>query len=258
MELGIILLGIIQGLSEWLPISSTGHLRLAEFFLGLDLPLIFDVFLHVGTLIVTVLFFKKDLRRILIALIKLDFKSREGMLIPRIIVGSIPTAIIGFVVARLLEDGLHEIMPLPLAFIISGLFVYFSKMGKCMKDQVDYKSAIIIGIAQGLSTIPGLSRSGLTIATALMLGIKREEAFRFSFILSIPAIVGALILTLLTQFDALVAVEAGLLDLSVGALTATLVGYASLKFLRRFLHKFHIFSFYSISLGLLLTLMAFH
>jgi len=258
MRLEIILLGIIQGLSEWLPISSTGHLKLAEFFLGLKLPLLFDIFLHVGTLIVTIFFFRADVQKILVALAKLDFKSKEGMLIPHIIIGSIPTAIIGFTITNLLENVFHEIRFLAFAFIVSGLFVYFSKMGKCRRNEIDYKSAIIIGVVQGFSIIPGLSRSGLTIAVALMLGVKREEAFKFSFMLSIPAIIGALILTFTTQFNDLFATEIELLDLLFGTLTAALVGYASLKFLSKFLHKFHLFAFYSLSLGFLLTLLSLH
>lgn len=258
MNLEIIVLGIIQGLSEWLPISSTGHLKLAEFFLGLELPLVFDIFLHLGTLIVTVFFFRFDIRKILAALMRLDFKSKEGMLIPRIIVALIPTAIIGFMITNLLENAFYEIRVLASTFFISGSFVYLSKMGRGEKDQIDYKSAIIIGAAQGFSIVPGLSRSGLTISVALMLGVKREEAFKFSFILSIPTIVGALILTLLTQFNVLLETKVELLDLFVGTLAAALVGYASLKLLSKFLRKFHIFAPYSIFLSFLLTLTFIH
>ena len=258
MNLEIILLGIIQGLSEWLPISSTGHLKLAELLLGLELPLIFDVTLHAGTLIVTVIFFRADIKKILAALIRLDFKSREGALIPRIIAGSMLTAIIGFVITVLLENRFNGLLALASAFIISGLLVYLSKMGRCRKDYVDYKSAIIIGMVQGFSIIPGLSRSGLTIATALLLGIKREEAFRFSFILSIPAITGALLQIFLMQLSVLLAAGVELLDLFAGVLVAMLVGYASLKILRSLLHKFHLFSFYSLFLGVLLILLSFY
>ncbi len=251
-ELEVILLGVIQGLTEWLPISSTGHIELAEIFLGLTLPLSFDVALHLGTLVVTAIFFRADLKKILVALMGLDFKSWGGIMLKRIIASSIPTAIIGLSVAKILEVSFREVIPLAVAFIISGLTVYLSKIGRNVKSYVDYKSAIIIGIAQGFSIVPGLSRSGLTIAVALLLGIKREEAFKFSFLLSIPAVLGALVVTLYAQYDVLLAAGVGWADLFGGVLVSMLLGYASLKLLRRALHNFHVFAFYSLSLGLFL------
>jgi undecaprenyl-diphosphatase len=245
----IIMLGAIQGLTEWLPISSTGHLKLIEIIFGLSLPLLFDVILHVGTLIVTIFFFRDEIRRILAALIKFDFKSKEGRLVLRIIVGSVPTAIIGFILLKLLEDVFQRIFVVSIAFIISGLLIGLSKMGREVKDCVDYKSAIIIGIAQGFSIIPGLSRSGLTISVALILGIKREEAFKFSFLLSIPAVLGALSVTIYYQAASLLAAGIDLVSLIIGSLVAMLLGYISLRVLHRFLHKFHIFTVYPLILG---------
>lgn len=248
-EIEIIVLSLIQGLTEWLPISSTGHIRLAEHFFGLKLPLLFDAVLHVGTLLVTIIFFKDDIKGILMALIKLDFKSNEGRMIKMIIIGSFPTMLIGLVVSRFLEEIFSSILPIAFSFIFSGLTVYLSKIGREKKKYVDWKSAVIIGIAQGLSTIPGLSRSGLTIATALILGIKRDEAFKFSFLLSIPAILGALMLTAHAQFGTPPAAGVKLFNLLIGFLISMVVGYMSIRALKRIIRRFHMFAFYSLLLG---------
>lgn len=251
-----ILFGIIQGLTEWLPISSTGHIRLLEHLLQLSFPLIFDVVLHIGTLIVTLVFFRSNVKGIFRALIKFDFKSGDGAIIPLIAIGSIPTAIIGLLVAAFLEEKLRGLNTLTITFMVSGAIVLFSKFRWHKKRNIDWFSATIIGIAQGFSTIPGLSRSGLTIATALMLGIEYEEAFKFSFLLSIPAIIGALALTFYTQSEILFATRIGL-DSLAGSLMAMLVGYVSLCILRKLIRKFHIFGIYPIILGFALAITIF-
>ncbi|MEM3591414.1 MAG: undecaprenyl-diphosphate phosphatase [Candidatus Bathyarchaeia archaeon] len=249
-----ILLGLIQGLTEWLPISSTGHLRLFEIIFGLKLPLLFDVALHIGTIAVTVFFFRVEVKKILTALIKLDFKSEEGSIIPKIFFSLFFSAVTGISVNFFFKDVSYGVMPLGTAFILSGLIVYASRKGEPAKESVDYRSAAIIGAMQGLSIVPGLSRSGLTISAALMLGVKREEAFRFSFLLSIPAIFVALIMLFFSEINLLIEANLELIDLFAGCLMAALSGYASLKFLRRFLHKFHLFALYLLPLGSLLIL----
>ena len=107
-----IILGLIQGLTEWLPISSTGHLRLAEHFSGLEVPILFDVLLHVGTLMVTLLFFRRDIRNILVALGRWDFKTENGKLIPLIIVGTVPTALIGLIFGNAIETLFSNLLPM--------------------------------------------------------------------------------------------------------------------------------------------------
>lgn len=256
MKLKIILFGLIQGLTEGLPISSTGHLEIFETLLGLKLHILFEVFLHVGTLITTTFFFRSDIKKILMAFIKYDFKSREGAMIPKLFVSLISSAITGYFLSILFKHVFYKAIPLGPAFLLSGLLIYASKKGRCIKEHVDYKSAAIIGIVQGLSIIPGLSRSGLTISTAIILGIKREEAFKFSFILSIPAILGATMLLLLLQHDLIIKEYLDLewIDMLTSCFVAMLSGYASLKFLHKFLHKFHMFALYLLPLGSLLIL----
>lgn len=249
-----IILGFIQGVTEWLPISSTGHLRIAEQLLGLTLPLLFDVTLHVGTLIIVLLFFRKDIKLVLTALVKRDFKSENGKLIPLIIVGTVPTALIGVVFSNAIETYFTNVVPIAGAFITCGVVLYVSKTGQERKGSITYIAALAIGTAQGVALIPGLSRSGLTIATALMLGVRREKAFKFSFLLSVPAVIGALGLTLYEQHTMLTFAGVGLTEILVGIAVSLVVSYFALKLLWKALagKKFYLFAFYCWLLGAVL------
>jgi len=246
-----IILGVVQALTEWLPISSTGHLRLVENFFGLELPILFDVILHVGTLIVILIFFRKEVGKMLSSIAHLDFKNEYGKMVPLIIVGVIPTLLIGIVFGRLIEDTFQDIFPIAIALIICGLILYSAKAGKEKTDSISYTTAVMIGIAQGIAIIPGISRSGTTITVALILGIERKRAFRFSFFLSIPAILGALGLTLYTELDELASTNLGIGEILAGAAIATIVGYLALKLLWKIImtEKFHLFAFYCWLLG---------
>ncbi len=249
-----IVLGLIQGLTEWLPISSTGHLEIAQYFLKLNVPILFDVTLHVGTLLVVLVFFRKDVKQVISALYRLDFKTEHGRLIPLIIVGTIPTALIGFVFGDSIEAIFQTPSPIALAFIFCGIILYLTKYSKEKNGEISYFQAFLIGLVQGIAIIPGISRSGFTIAIALLLGIEREKGFRFSFLLSIPAIIGALGLTLHTQLEELATAGLGWTEIFAGTITAMLVGYFALKLLWKILtkKKFHFFAFYCWFIGILL------
>jgi undecaprenyl-diphosphatase len=224
---------------------------LAELFLGLKTPILFDVILHIGTLIVILFFFRRDVEKILSALVRLDFKTENGKLIPLLIVGTIPTALIGLAFGELIENLFQTVLPIAIAFILCGIVLSSSKAGKERTENIGYLAAVTIGTAQGIALIPGVSRSGITIAAALLLGIKREKAFKFSFLLSIPAILGALGLTLYKQFDDLATAGLGLFEILVGIIVAMLVGYFALKLLWKTLATkiFHFFAFYCWLLG---------
>ncbi len=254
-----IILGLIQGVTEWLPISSTGHLRLTEHFFNLNVPILFDVLLHVGTLMVTLLFFRKDVKNILVALSKRDFKTESGKLIPLIIVGAVPTALIGVVFGDAIEAFFSDLLPIAGAFVICGFVLYSSKIGKENKSSIGYLEALAIGTAQGIAIIPGLSRSGLTIAIALLLGVKREKAFNFSFLLSVPAIIGALGLTFYTQHDALAFAGVDWTEIIAGIAISMIVGYLALRLLRKIVDdkKFYLFAFYCWLLSIALTALSF-
>lgn len=250
-----IILGIIQGLTEWLPISSTGHLRLAEHFLGLKVPILFDVILHAGTLIVVLVYFRREVGKAVAALVHLDFKTEYGKMVPLIIVGVIPTFLIGLVFGSVIEDAFRSVLLIALALIVCGLIIYSTKFGKERTESMSYSTAIMIGIAQGIAVIPGISRSGATIAVALFLGIKREKAFEFSFLLSIPAVLGALGLTIYTEFADLTSASLEWGEIVAGAIIAMLVGYFALKLLWKILanRSFHFFAFYCWLLGAVLA-----
>jgi undecaprenyl-diphosphatase len=144
-----ITLGLIQGVTEWLPISSSGHLRVAERLFGLETSILFDVLLHVGTLMVTLLFFRKDIRNILIALGKWDFKTENGRLTPLIVVGTIPTALIGLIFGNTIEALFSNLLPIAAAFVICGVVLCSSKVGSERKEGISYVEALAIGTAQG-------------------------------------------------------------------------------------------------------------
>jgi undecaprenyl-diphosphatase len=264
-----IILGIIQGLTEFLPVSSSGHLVLFQKMFGLkQAELFFDVGVHLGTLAAVIVVFRREVKNIIMALMQLiSLAGPKGGILQRveydsqlkmallIVIGSIPTAILGLlfrgIADRLFASGLIT----GLMLIVTGLLLWLTRRKAAEADQarndsLTPKKALIIGIVQGLAIVPGISRSGSTISIGLLLGIDREMAARYSFLLSIPAIIGAGLLSLtegLSQTD--LAIRAALL----GALTAAIVGYAALKSLLQMVKKgrLHVFAPYCWLVGIL-------
>ena len=246
-----IILGLIQGLTEWLPVSSTAHLKIAEHFLGLTATPLFNLTLHVGTLIVVVFYFRKEVKNILSALAHLDFKSEHGQLIPPIIIATLPTAIIGLLYVGFLEDTLQTFLAIGITFLVGATIVYTSRIGKENTNTITITTALIMGAAQGLAIFPGLSRSGITISTALLLGLKREKAFTFSFLLSIPAIIGDLAVEAYKQRGQLALQGTGTTELVIGIAIAMIAGYIAIKLVSKTVKskKFHYFAIYTWLLG---------
>jgi undecaprenyl-diphosphatase len=251
-----LILGLMQGITEWLPISSTAHLKLAGTFFGLIVTPLFNIILHLGTLAVLLFFFRTDIKNILIALAHLDFKSENGMLIPRIIVASIPTAIISLTYILFLQDVAGTIPLIAVTFLIGASFVFSTKFAKEKANGLSYKTALLMGAAQGFAIFPGLSRSGVTISTALLLGQKREKAFKFSFLLSIPAIIGDFIVEAYSEREAFLTTGLGDVNVIVGLIAAAIVGYFALKLVSKVIQgkKFHYFAFYTWALGIILLI----
>jgi len=248
-----LILGIIQGLTEWLPVSSSGQLAIAKEFLGWQPPIIFYVLLHLGTLFVVVAFFRKRVVKILKALIRRDLKSEEGNLAAFVVVGSIPTAVIGYVFQELFESFFDNLLVVGVALLATGFLLFVSERREGNRA-LNYLDSLLVGIAQGIAIIPGISRSGSTIATALLKKVDRETAFEFSFLLSIPAVLGATIakvgdLNLLIGGGDTVAVV-------VSVVASMIVGYFSLKVLLRLVmkKKFHWFAFYCWAAGALVLI----
>jgi undecaprenyl-diphosphatase len=249
-----ITLGLIQGTTEWFPISSTGHLRLAEHFFNLQVPLLFDVVLHVGTLLVTLLYFRGAIKNVASALRRRDLHSGDGKLIVPIIIASIPTALIAVLVGNDLDVYFSTLPLLAAGFLASGAVLIASKFTSERQDTISIPVALLVGAMQGLSIVPSLSRSGLTIAVMLLLGVKREIAFKFSFLLSVPAVLGALGLTLYQEHNALSLAGIGTLEIAASLAVTVAVSFLALKLLWKTLQakKFYLFAAYCFAVGALL------
>jgi undecaprenyl-diphosphatase len=254
-----IILGLIQGLAEWLPISSTAHLRITEHFLGFQATPLFNVFLHIGTLGVVIFYFRRDIKLVLTALVHLDFHSEYGRFIPLIIVATIPTGIIGFLYDEFLADNYQTFLIMGVTFLIGATLLYFSKFGKENQTQITYRKALVMGAAQGAASFPGLSRSGSTISSGLLQGVKREMVFKFSFLLSIPAIIGDLGVEAYLQrgsFSEGVGVTS--LNLLIGLVFAVVAGYLAIVLVKKLVltKRFHYFAAYTFALGVILIALA--
>ncbi len=241
-----IILGIIQGITEWLPISSSGHLALAQLFFGMEKSVAFDVLLHLGTLFVLFIFFRKKLLELVIGILKRDKKSIKLAIM--IIIASVPTALFGLFFKDFLESLFDSILFTGIGFIITAIWIFASVYPKKKKNELNYFHALLIGFAQAISIVPSISRSGATIATGLLLGIKKEEVVEFSFIISIPAILGA---ALLTAKD--IAAITDIWPAIIGTIFAGIFGYLSLSFLMNIIKKdkFYGFAWYCLVLGII-------
>ncbi|MFP4668564.1 MAG: undecaprenyl-diphosphate phosphatase [Desulfobacterales bacterium] len=237
-----IALGIIQGLTEFLPVSSSGHLVLFQNLFGLNRPeLIFDIAVHTGTLAAICFYFYKDIAAMIKEVAKWTYslirRTNPGPATPElwlaamIAAGSVPTAIIGFAFHGIADILFSSVLLVGFALIATGFWMWFTRgRDRTMKDQsrLNTLRALLIGIAQGIAVIPGVSRSGATIAASLYLGLDRDTAARYSFLLSIPAIAGA---ALLSIADTPAGGSAKLPAILAGTAASALVGYAALRLL---------------------------
>jgi undecaprenyl-diphosphatase len=264
-----IILGIIQGLTEFLPVSSSGHLVLFQQLFGLkEAELFFDVCVHLGTLLAVMVVFRQEIKNIILALMRLISSTGSKKTILQkiesdpnlkmallIVIGSIPTAVLGFLFRGIADRLFASAFIVGLMLMVTGLLLWLTRWAATRveqpgTDRLTPKNAFIIGVVQGLAIIPGISRSGSTISIALLLGIRREMAARYSFLLSIPAIIGAGLLSFkegLSQTDQ--AIQISLL----GAVAAALVGYGALKSLLHVVKKgrLHLFAPYCWTAGIL-------
>ena len=251
-----IILGIVQGLTELLPVSSSAHLFLIPWVLNWNIPEAFDVALHFGTLLAIGLFFFKDW----INLIKGGFKSIKGEKTPEgkmfwyIVIATIPGGAIGFVLDHFAEDLLTNSVVIGIALIVMGILLYVvDKIGKNKTDykEMSFKQTFLIGLSQCMAFIPGVSRSGVTMTMGRALGVKREAVPRYSFMLSTPIVFAATIYKLKDfVFD---------LPFLIGVITSFVVGLFVIKFLLEYLKKgsFKIFAIYRIILGIVVLAICF-
>lgn len=250
-----LILAVVQGITEWLPISSSGHLVIVQKWLGLEeLSLLFPVTLHAGTLCVVLLTFWRDIAEILKALVRLDLKTEEGKLALYIAVGSVPTAAISFLFHDIFESFFYSLLAVGVALLITGSFLYVSERRKNGRE-LGCLDSLLIGIAQGIAIIPGISRSGATITTGLLRRVEKEKVFRYSFLLSIPAIIGAVV----TESMNLTVSNVDAATLLLGAVVSMIIGYASLKLLLKMIlrERLHLFAYYCWIVGMILILYRF-
>ena len=254
------ILGVIQGITEFLPISSTAHLVLVPWlFSWSDYGLPFNIALHLGSLLAILIYFRHEWKRIISEFIKCTLKgsykdSNEGRLGLFLVIGTIPGVISGFLFESYASGILRNPLSIAAALVLFGLFLYFAdrntKNEKEIKD-MDIKDCLFFGVAQAFAIIPGVSRSGVTVTGGLLRNFKREEAAKFSFLLGAPIIAGATIYES-RHFTADIFMSPGF---SIGVISSGVTAYFVIRFLLAFLRKqdFKIFVFYRIILALLIV-----
>ncbi|MDJ0803207.1 MAG: undecaprenyl-diphosphate phosphatase [Desulfobacterales bacterium] len=256
------ILGIVQGLTEFLPISSSGHLVIGQHLFGLrHADLAFDVSVHVGTLGAVVIYFRRDIGTLLLSLLRwrssapqasisADRPDIDARLAVLIFWGSIPTALIGLVLKRYEATLFASPLIAGAMLIVTGCILYLTRRPQISAQNdpgsmrpmgaITLRDSLLMGIVQGLAVMPGISRSGTTIAAGLFTGLAPQAAARFSFLLSIPAVAGAALLVLT---DALAQGQVKPAPCLVGGLTALVVGYAALAILVYLIGRGKLFTF---------------
>ncbi|UXP33848.1 undecaprenyl-diphosphate phosphatase [Reichenbachiella agarivorans] len=222
-----LILGIIQGLTEFLPVSSSGHLELGSYFLGVESEnnLLFSILVHGATALSTIVIFRKDILQIILGLFKFQW-NEETIFASKIVLSMIPVGLVGL----LFEDQVEalfggKILLVGCMLVVTALLLSFTYFNKNHEGEVTFKSALIIGIAQAIAILPGISRSGSTISTALLLGVNRERAARFSFLMVLPPIMGAMLLKIKDVAEApSLASDIPVLSLVVGFVAAFVAG----------------------------------
>ena len=275
-----VFLGAVQGITEFLPVSSSGHLAILKKVFSIDTggSILFDVLLHFGTLIVIMIVFRKDVFRLfrsffgivsdLFTNLSLRKANRNAISVTPykciisdnyrkylmlLITSTIPTAVIGLIGQKLIGDASDTLIVPGICLLFTGLMLLFAdsvpENDKIPKD-ITYREALIIGIAQGIATLPGISRSGATICACLLCGFNRRFAVRYSFILSIPVVLGGALLSLKDVTFSALAVSDVMIVLA-GIVTAALVGFACIHTMPLIVRKrkFKYFAYYCFAVG---------
>lgn len=259
----VIILGIIQGIAEFLPISSSAHLiifrelfLIGEGVITSDIALTFDIALHLGTLLAIVFYFFKDFWEMFINGINKGIKDPKGKIFYYLIVATIPAAIVGVLFEDIIEDYVrNNFIIIAIALILMGFIIYVidkkSKQEKTVKD-LNIKEAFLIGCSQIFALVPGFSRSGTTISAGRLLKLNREDSAKFSFYLSLPIIAGAVLLQLI-KVDFNVLVENYLIFI-VGIISSFVIGLLCIRFLLNYVKNkdFSIFMWYRLLFGLII------
>lgn len=250
-----IILGIIQGLTEFLPVSSSGHLELVKTIQGQDLSgessMMMTVVLHFATALSTVVVFRKDIAEIIKGLFQ--FKINEEFLFAlKIVISMIPAAIVGILYDDLIESFFGgQVLLVGIMLIVTGLLLFLADRAKNTTKEVSISNSIVIGIAQAIAILPGISRSGATIGTSVLLGIDREKAARFSFLMVVPLIFGKMGKDLLSSDFSTEGVSMG--AISVGFIAAFATGIVACTWMISLVKKSKLsyFSYYCFVVGII-------
>jgi undecaprenyl-diphosphatase len=250
-------IGVVQGLTEFLPVSSSGHLVLARKILGLDYPLSFDIALHAATLLALIIVMRKDIFEIL--------KKPFSKLTYLIILACIPAFLMGYFLQDFIENIFRSGKTLGIEFILTGIILLFAEklslQKKERKEMSELKplGALLIGTAQGLAILPAVSRSGFTIAGGMFVGLNKKAAIRFSFLVSIPVIAGAAFFDLIRTISAGDGLGIPYTAFIAGLVAAAISGYVAVKFMLELFSKvsFRYFAFYVFIIGIISLILTF-
>jgi len=260
-----ILLGVVQGLTEFLPISSTAHLRIIPTFFGWgDIGASYTAVIQVGTMIAIILYFRRDLinmtRSMFTSIKTKDYSSKDTKLLIMIILGTIPIVVAGFLLKDLIRNEFRNM------YIVAASLIFFSIIlmiadrytkKKYDINSIGFKDGFIIGLFQAMALIPGASRSGSTISGAFFRNMTREDAARFSFLLSIPAVLLSGVYELYSQRDTLLSGDSAILSLMIATVVSGVIGYWSIWFLLSYIkkHSMTLFVVYRIIFGALIIIL---
>ena len=245
------LLGLVQGLTEFLPVSSSGHLVLTASVLGLEPNLLFDVLVHLATLVATIVYYRRDVGGVISAVITApkvglqeSWHDESFRLAMFVVVASVPTAVMGLGLKDLIEQHLATPNYVAGFLVVTGCLLAMTLLRKNANRAVELTlgTALVLGVVQGCAILPGISRSGSTIAVALVLGIAGKEAARFSFLMALPAITGATLLSLLKLDES----QLSFTVVAIGFVSAGISGWVALKWFIPLVEKgkLHIFAPY--------------
>ncbi len=248
-----IILGIIQGLTEFLPVSSSGHLELAKYFLGYEASqsesMVMTVTLHAATALSTIIVFRKDILEILSGLFSANKDAINFSL--KIILSMIPAALVGVLLDEQLESLFNEqIVLVGAMLILTGCLLFLADRAKDSEKSVSFPNAIVIGIAQAIAILPGISRSGATIGTSVLLGVDKSKSARFSFLMVVPLILGKMAKDLLD--DSFVMSTESLTQVSVGFIVALITGIVACTWMIKIVKNSQLkyFAYYCFAMGI--------
>ena len=247
-----IILGIVQGLTEFLPVSSSGHLEIVKELLNVEAQeqnLLMTVVLHAATALSTIVIFRKDIKEILAGLTQFKW-NEEFKFSLKIILSMVPAACVGL----LFEDEIEQlfggqILLVGSMLLITGLLLFLADKAKKTDQKVNFSNALVIGISQAIAILPGISRSGATISTSVLLGVDREKAARFSFLMVVPLILGKMSKDILS--GDIIVDSSGMLPLSLGFIAAFLTGLVACRWMIKLVKNSQLkyFAYYCFTIG---------